>query len=149
MATSHHRNPCPRGHEIYNFGRGFLAHHYYIFSLYARCTGVKSKIFLKIQQFYTFYPKITYPLDGGSWNLQFLVFLPYRCYILNLVKIGPVVLEDVNSRRTSHDDGRQPIAIGHLSDSGDLKNMYRFENFEVQWSNVYQRGLSFLTRGTF
>ena len=23
---------------------------------------------------------------------------------------------------TTHDDGRQPIAIGHLSDSGDLKN---------------------------
>ena len=24
-------------------------------------------------------------------------------------------------RRTTHDDGRQLIAIGHLSDSGDLK----------------------------
>ena len=29
--------------------------------------------------------------------------------------------EDVNARRTTHDDGRQPIAKGHLSDSGDLK----------------------------
>ena len=26
-----------------------------------------------------------------------------------------------DARRTPHDDGRQPIAIGHLSDSGDLK----------------------------
>ena len=26
-----------------------------------------------------------------------------------------------DARRTTHDDGRQPIAIGHLSDSGDLK----------------------------
>ena len=26
-----------------------------------------------------------------------------------------------DGRRTTHDDGRQPIAIGHLSDSGDLK----------------------------
>ena len=25
-----------------------------------------------------------------------------------------------DARRTTHDDGRQPIAIGHLSDSGDL-----------------------------
>ena len=31
----------PRGHEIYNFGSSSLAHHYYIFSLSARCTGVK------------------------------------------------------------------------------------------------------------
>ena len=29
--------------------------------------------------------------------------------------------EDVNVRRTTDDDGRQPIAIGHLSDSVDLK----------------------------
>ena len=26
-----------------------------------------------------------------------------------------------DGRRTTDDDGRQPIAIGHLSDSGDLK----------------------------
>ena len=26
-------------------------------------------------------------------------------------------------RRTKHDEGRQPIAIGHLSDSGDLKRI--------------------------
>ena len=26
-----------------------------------------------------------------------------------------------DAHRTTHDDGRQPIAIGHLSDSGDLK----------------------------
>ena len=30
MATPKHKNPCPRGHEIYNFGRPFLGHHYYI-----------------------------------------------------------------------------------------------------------------------
>ena len=23
-------NPCPRGHEIYNFGRPYLGHHTYI-----------------------------------------------------------------------------------------------------------------------
>ena len=37
----------------------------------------------------------------------------------NLVKIGPVVHE--NMLTMTDDDGRQPIAIGHLSDSGDLK----------------------------
>ena len=62
---------------------------------------------------------------GGSWNLWFLVSLPYRCYTPNLVKTGLVVLEKKmlthDARLTADDDGRQPIALGHLSDSGDLK----------------------------
>ena len=77
MTTPNHRNPCPRGHEIFNFGRGFLAHHYYIFSLSARCTLVK-KIFKEKQQFYTFYPKITSPLGGGHEIYNFLS--PYPTY---------------------------------------------------------------------
>ena len=36
----------PRGHEIYNLGRPFLSHHYYILSLSDLCMGVK-KIFFK------------------------------------------------------------------------------------------------------
>ena len=40
-------------------------------------------------------------------------------------KFGSVVLEKKmltdDVRWTTHDNGRQPIAIGHLSDSGDLK----------------------------
>ena len=44
-----------------------------------------------------------------------------------MVRIGPVVSEEKmlthDGRRTTHDDGRQPIAIGHLSDSGDLKKI--------------------------
>ena len=61
--------------------------------------------FQEIHKFYTFYPKIF-----SSWSegvMKFLVSLSYWSNIPNLVKIGPVV----------HDDGRQPIAIGHLSDS--------------------------------
>ena len=30
MATPLLKDPCPRGHEIYNFGRPFLRHHYYM-----------------------------------------------------------------------------------------------------------------------
>ena len=72
-----------------------------------------------------FNPKITSPLDGGHeiYNLQFLISLPYRCYIPNLVRIGPVVAEE---KMLTH-DGRQPIAIGHLSDSGDLKKQYKWK----------------------
>ena len=66
------------------------------------------------------------PLGWGSWNLQFLVSLPYGCCIPNLVKIGPVVLEKMltHDERTKDDDGRQPRAIGHLSYSDDLKNTF-------------------------
>ena len=37
MATPSARTPAQGGHEIYNFGRPFLGHHYYILSLYDLC----------------------------------------------------------------------------------------------------------------
>ena len=105
MATPERKNPCPGGHEIYNIGRLFLGHHYYTLILSEPWPWVEKKIFLP--QNYLFWGW------GGSWNLQNLVSLPYRCYIPNLVKIGPVVLEKKmltdDGRRTTHDDGRQPI----------------------------------------
>ena len=68
MATPNHRNFCPRGHEIYNFGRGFIAHYYYIFTLSAGCSGVKKEIFKEMYQFYTFYPKSKAP-GGGAHEI--------------------------------------------------------------------------------
>ena len=54
----------------------------------------------------------------------------FLCYILNLVKIGLVVLEKKmltdNAQRTPHDDGRQPIAIGHLR--GQKKMCEKYPN---------------------
>ena len=60
-----HKNPCPGGHQINNFGRPFLGHHYNILGLYGPCPRVE-KIFKEIQQFYTFYPKITSRGLGGG-----------------------------------------------------------------------------------
>ena len=34
MITLLHKNPCPRGHDIYNFGRPFVGHHFYILSFF-------------------------------------------------------------------------------------------------------------------
>ena len=48
MATPEHNNPCPRGHEIYNFGGPFHGHHYYILSLSDLCLGVEKKILKRI-----------------------------------------------------------------------------------------------------
>ena len=48
---------------------------------------------------------------GGGRNLQFLIFLPYRCYIPYLaMKIDPVVFNDVNRQRTTDDEGPTSIA---------------------------------------
>ena len=35
-----------------------------------------------------------------------------------------------DGQRTTHDAGRQPIAIGHLSDSGDLKKTVAFSEIQ-------------------
>lgn len=50
-----------------------------------------------------------------KFTSSYLLYLYYRCYVVNLVKIGKVVLkeEDVN--------GRQSVGIGDPSDSEDLK----------------------------
>ena len=58
-----HFTICPRGHEIQNFGRPFLSHHYNILDFSDPCLGVAiKKIFRKIHQFYTFYPTVLFPL---------------------------------------------------------------------------------------
>ena len=63
---------------------------------------------------------------GGVMKFSILVSLSFRCYILNLVKVSPVILEKMlthDARGAMDDDGRQPIATGHLSDSGELKTL--------------------------
>jgi hypothetical protein len=71
-----------------------------------------------------------------SQNLDFIVFLPYRCYTPNLVKIGPAVLD---KKMLTHDARRtQPIAIGHLSYySGDLKR-WEHANSVKQEKNTHR-----------
>ena len=52
MATPYQRNLCPRGHEIYYFGRAFPGHHFYILRLPALCPGVQKKILKEIMHIY-------------------------------------------------------------------------------------------------
>ena len=51
MATPYNKNPCPGGHETYNFGRPFLGHPYNTLSLSDLCLRVE-KIFKEIMQFH-------------------------------------------------------------------------------------------------
>ena len=57
---SHHKNPYPRGHEIDNFGRHLLGHHYYVhvYSLSEPCPGLEKKILKKNPSILHFYPKL-------------------------------------------------------------------------------------------
>ena len=48
MATPILQEPLLGGHEIYNFGRPFLGHHYNILSFSDLCMGVKRSIFIEI-----------------------------------------------------------------------------------------------------
>ena len=47
-----HKDPCPRCHEIHNFGRPFLGHLYYILGLSDLCLGIDKTIFKEIMHFH-------------------------------------------------------------------------------------------------
>ena len=108
------------------------------------CPGVE-KILKEIERFYTIHPKIISPSDRESWNWQFLVSLTYRYHRTNfkLVKIGSVGLEkkmSLDDRCLTTDNVRcKTIAIGHLSDSGDLKISEKTRGPQIHW--VLQKGL--------
>ena len=78
----------------------------------------------RAEDFYTFCPKITSPFGGGHeiYNLHYCILTLQMLHTkFGLDWLRSSSEEDVNARRTTVDDGRQPIAIGHLSYSGDLK----------------------------
>ena len=52
MAMFLHNYSCLGGNEIYNFGRPFLGHGYYILVLSDLCMEVEKKIFKEILHFY-------------------------------------------------------------------------------------------------
>ena len=57
-----------------------------------------------------FTPKLPFLFFWGG-DLQFLVFLPYTCFIPYLaMKVDPVVFNDVNRQRTTDDEGPTSIA---------------------------------------
>ena len=41
--TPQHKNHYPAGHEIYNFGKPFLGHHYFILNLFDPCSRIERK----------------------------------------------------------------------------------------------------------
>ena len=89
MATPQHKNPCPGGHEIYNFGRPFLGHHYYSLGLYDLRLGVEKKMVKEIMHFhyltYMTTPLLKNPCPRGHEIYNFSwPFLGHHYYILGL-----------------------------------------------------------------
>ena len=73
MATPQHKKPCPIGHEIYNFGRPFLGHDYYIISLSDLCLGIKFKKYINLH----FLPSNYLPLEWGGGHEIYNFLSPY------------------------------------------------------------------------
>ena len=109
------KNPCPRGYGIYNFGIPFLGHRYNTLILYGACTGIEKKYL----NFTLLTPKS--PLLGVGGHEIYNFLSSYPTDITYQIWLSSSWEEYANARQTM-DDGRQPIAIGHLIDSGDLKS---------------------------
>ena len=60
------KNQFIGGHEICNFSRPFLCHHYYILSLSDLCPGVEKMIFREIYKFYNILPPKLPPFEMGG-----------------------------------------------------------------------------------
>ena len=89
MSTPLHKDPCPRGHEIYNFDKPFLGHHNFAFSLSVICLRVETKIFKEIMHFhyitYIATPLHKSPCPRGHELYNFSrPFLGHYNYILRL-----------------------------------------------------------------
>ena len=65
MTTPLHKNPCPRGHEIYSFGRPIPVRHYYTRSVYEPCPGVDKNFYFRNTSIFHFLPKNYLPLGEG------------------------------------------------------------------------------------
>ena len=109
-------NACPGCDEINDIVRLFLAHQYYTAIEWLRYCRYSVNHYLINQSL--LYTQVVSPLPSSRetdyikkhftliipklsfWSgdhgiYKFLVSLHYRCYITNLVKIGPVVLEKI------------------------------------------------------
>ena len=68
LAMPQHKNPCPWGHEIFNFGRALLIHHYYILSFSEPCPLVEKIFKTKTSILHFLHPKITSPCEVCVWG---------------------------------------------------------------------------------
>ena len=88
--------------------------------------GSREEDFLRNIAILHFLPQNYLPFGLGVMKFTISGLLPLMMLHTKFGKDWPSSFweEDVNAWRTTDDDGRQPIAIGHLSHSGDLITLY-------------------------
>ena len=97
MATPYHKNPCPGGNQIYNFGGPFILHHNCTLGLSDLCLRVEKKILKEIMHFHymTYMASLLHknPCLGGHEIYNFgRPFLCHQYYTLSLY--GPCQWEE-------------------------------------------------------
>ena len=82
---------------------------------------------------------------GGHESKNFLSPYPTDATYEIWSRLAYYFLEEiVNGSRTTDDDGRQPIAIGHLSDLDDLKTKGpKSSSITVTLQNIYKHSFIF------
>ena len=93
MATSRHKNPCPGGHEIYNFCNTFHGHHYCQVSLSDLCLGIEKTIFNAFS-LYDLYGLAPAPESLPWWSLIYNFgnpFLGHHYYTLSFTEPCPEI----------------------------------------------------------
>ena len=73
MATPQQKNPCPGGHEIFNFGRPIIGHNYYILGLSDQCLGLEKKLFKKHAAILHLLPPNYIPFRWGGGVMKFTI----------------------------------------------------------------------------
>ena len=103
MALPQHKNPCPGGHKIYNFGRLILGHHFFTLSLSDLCLFVK-KIFIEILHFYYMpTPQHKNPCSGGHKIHNFVrPSLGHKQNLLNLSDLCLRIEKKLNKKMHFH-----------------------------------------------
>ena len=116
IALPQHKNPCPGGHEIYNLRSPSLV----IITIHLFCLKhapeQRRRFFKKKINFTLFTPKLP-PLCHEIYN--FLSPYPTDATYQIWLRLAQQFLRRCS--RTTDDDGRKLIAIGHLSTQVTLK----------------------------
>ena len=77
------QEPCPGGHEIYNFGKPLLCHHYYKLSLTEPCLGVEKNIVLRNKSMLQFLLQNYLELPMVVGVVKFIVSCLFTLQMLN------------------------------------------------------------------
>ena len=93
---------------------------------------------------FTIFIQTYLPLDGRSWNLQFLISLPHKCHIPNLFYIGTAVHEKKiwtdDAWQTPTNSNRSPEWLRHTSRKGSYHVIIK-DSFALNGINICSLGL--------